>query len=295
MKLLGSLKFRLPQMLNGIVGMNYRNRHLVEALNPRALMSIANDKLATKTVLEAEGIATPKLICSITRSCDIDAACQRLEAYSGAFVVKPSRSSQGRGVSLFRSINDRHATYRDGRQISRDDFHFFLQQILQGEYSFGRPQDGVLVEEMIQTDTNWILPGIPGAPDLRIVLLEGQPILAMARLPSSASEGRANLHCGAVGVGINLDTGITQGGVCYDRPTETHPDNGAALAGLPVNDFETCLQLAIKSYQAVPLGLLGVDLMRDINQGPVIIELNARPGLAVQIANREGLLSSMHA
>jgi hypothetical protein len=32
-----------------------------------------------------------------------------------------------------------------------------------------------------------------------------------------------------------------------------------------------------------------VDLVVDQEQGPLLLELNARPGLAIQIANRDGL------
>jgi glutathione synthase/RimK-type ligase-like ATP-grasp enzyme len=38
------------------------------------------------------------------------------------------------------------------------------------------------------------------------------------------------------------------------------------------------------------LGYLGVDLMIDEDKGPLMLEVNARPGLAIQLANGIGLL-----
>ncbi len=37
------------------------------------------------------------------------------------------------------------------------------------------------------------------------------------------------------------------------------------------------------------LGYQGIDIVLDREQGPLILELNARPGLNIQIANRAGL------
>jgi hypothetical protein len=34
---------------------------------------------------------------------------------------------------------------------------------------------------------------------------------------------------------------------------------------------------------------MGVDIVLDQNLGPLILEMNARPGLAIQIANQAGL------
>jgi D-alanine-D-alanine ligase-like ATP-grasp enzyme len=38
------------------------------------------------------------------------------------------------------------------------------------------------------------------------------------------------------------------------------------------------------------LGYLGVDIVLDRDKGPLLLELNARPGLSIQIANGAGLV-----
>ena len=47
--------------------------------------------------------------------------------------------------------------------------------------------------------------------------------------------------------------------------------------------------------RAVGLGYIGVDIVVDVNEGPMLLEANARPGLAIQIANGRGLLPRLEA
>jgi len=49
--------------------------------------------------------------------------------------------------------------------------------------------------------------------------------------------------------------------------------------------------LAARCYELTGLGYLGVDIVLDRIRGPLILELNARPGLNIQIANKAGLKS----
>jgi hypothetical protein len=118
-------------------------------------------------------------------------------------------------------------------------------------------------------------------------------MMGMVRLPTNASDGRANLHCGAAGTGIDLEKGITTGGILNNRPCDFHPDNGLPLAGHPIEDFDQCIDLAKRCASAFKLGYIGIDLMRDKRYGPVVLEVNARPGLALQTANRKGFLNNL--
>jgi len=276
----------------GVVGMNFRNRHLVDALNTRAEMAVARDKIATKERLKAYGVTTPGTIAIIRRGRDIARTIDLLRERALPFVIKPARSARGRGIILCRSIDAAGATKLSGERIPREELVFHLHQILHGEYSFGRPDDTVLVEEMIQPDRDWILSNLPGPPDLRIIICMGEVLMAMARLPTNASDGRANLHCGAAGVGIDLTTGLTRGGVMHDRPVDRHPDLDVPFDGHTVEDFDKCMELALKCREAFQLGYMGVDLMRDVKSGPVVLEVNSRPGLGLQIANRMGIFHS---
>ncbi|HMW73587.1 MAG TPA: sugar-transfer associated ATP-grasp domain-containing protein, partial [Cellvibrionaceae bacterium] len=55
------------------------------------------------------------------------------------------------------------------------------------------------------------------------------------------------------------------------------------------------LELACGCYDMTGLGYLGVDLVLDRDLGPLLLELNARPGLSIQIANKAGLLPRLQA
>jgi len=127
-------------------------------------------------------------------------------------------------------------------------------------------------------------------PDIRVIVFRGFPIMAMVRLPTRGSRGKANLHQGAVGAGIDLATGITLDGVITTEVVTHHPDTTNAIAGLQVPEWDTILDIAARCYELTGLGYIGVDVVLDRDLGPLVLELNARPGLAIQIANRQGLL-----
>src|SRR5690606_16776504 len=126
-------------------------------------------------------------------------------------------------------------------------------------------------------------------PDMRLIMFLGVPVMAMLRLPTSKSNGRANLHQGAVGAGVRLSDGKTTSAVLGSRRVENHPDTGHSVCGLQLPHWERILRIAIRCQHLVGLGYLGVDIVLDRDLGPLILELNARPGLAVQIANMNGL------
>jgi alpha-L-glutamate ligase-like protein len=119
--------------------------------------------------------------------------------------------------------------------------------------------------------------------------------MAMLRLPTKASGGRANLHQGGIGAGVDLDTGVTTRAVMLNHLADRHPDTGLSLVGLRVPYWPQILEMARRVSAAVDLGYLGVDIVVDRDEGPLLLEANARPGLAIQIANGQGLLGRLEA
>jgi len=53
-------------------------------------------------------------------------------------------------------------------------------------------------------DTQIALLGEYGLPDIRVIVYNRIPIVAMLRIPSKYSDGKANLHLGAYAAGIDL-------------------------------------------------------------------------------------------
>jgi alpha-L-glutamate ligase-like protein len=133
-----------------------------------------------------------------------------------------------------------------------------------------------------------------GVPDIRIIVFKGVPVMAMIRLPTRSSDGKANLHMGGVGAGIDMRTGITTNAVVGTSPMHEHPDTGSPVVGLKIPHWDDMLEIASRCYEITGLGYLGVDLVLDAALGPLILEMNARPGLNIQIANAAGLLPRLH-
>ena len=131
---------------------------------------------------------------------------------------------------------------------------------------------------------------VGGTPDIRVILYKNVPVMAMVRLPTTQSEGRANLHQGAAAAAVHLVTGRTFGGVCHNRAITHHPDTGALIAGLEIPGWHELLGAAMKLSDVLGMGYIGVDFVVDVNLGPVVLEANARPGLAIQVAHGQGLL-----
>jgi hypothetical protein len=77
--------------------------------------------------------------------------------------------------------------------------------------------------------------------------------------------------------------------VLRDRPVRRHPDSKIVLHGRPIPSFDDVLRIAVRATDETGLNYVGADIVVDARYGPVILELNARPGLAVQVANRAGL------
>ena len=166
---------------------------------------------------------------------------------------------------------------------------------MSGLFSLGGQPDVAFAEELLTVHPNFQSLCVDGVPDVRVVVFRGVPVMAMTRLPTRASRGRANLHQGAVGVGIDLGTGRTNRAVIRDRPVTLHPDTGEALIDREVPFFEEAMRIAVEATDRTELGYVGADVVVDASRGPLILELNARPGLAIQVANRAGLLPRLEA
>lgn len=282
-----SLFRRLKEL--GVMSINQRNADYVLKYNPRKLYPIVDDKLATKRLAIASGIAVPTLHATIEREHQIKEHLPLLERLDD-FVIKPAHGAGGDGILVIDAkIQDRFRK-ASGALLSKDDLAYHLSLILSGAYSLGGHPDVALIEHRVQSDPVFSKISHHGVPDVRVITLLGYPAMAMVRLPTRLSEGKANLHQGAIGVGIELASGKTLGGVWHNETIDFHPDTLHPIADVSVPHWDKILHLAASCYELTGLGYLGVDIVLDKSHGPLMLELNARPGLNIQIANRQGLL-----
>ena len=278
----------------GVLSINQRNSDFVLQYNRRKLYPLVDDKLKTKQLALQASIAVPPLYALIETEHQIKKLDQIVESYPD-FVIKPARGAGGDGIIV---ITDRvFGRYRqiNGRLLTTQEISYHLSSLLSGAYILGGHADYALIERRVVVDPVFAAVSHEGVPDIRIITLLGYPAMAMVRLPTRLSGGKANLHQGAIGVGINLGTGETLGGVFHNDAIDFHPDTMNPIVGITVPYWEKILEIAAGCYELTGLGYLGVDIVLDKEQGPVMLELNARPGLNIQIANREGVLQRYRA
>lgn len=272
----------------GVMGLNERNLRLVAELNPRRLMRLVNDKSITKRLALSAGIPTPDLVGSISNSFEMRNLKDML-TYQKGVAIKPACGSQGNGILVISEPMKDGYRLANGRRILFEDLKFHVMNILSGMYSMGGLPDTALIEERVQFAGVFDDVSFKGVPDIRIIVLKGVPILAMLRLPTADSDGKANLHKGGVGVGLDLVTGMSKLGMQYGKTIDLHPDTANSLTGLQTPHWDEMLTMAAKAYEVTRLGYLGADIVIDADKGPLLLELNARPGIAIQVANRFGL------
>lgn len=273
----------------GVLSINRRNSDYVLRYNRRKLYPLVDDKLKTKRLALNASIAVPALYELIDTEHQIKKIDQLLSPYSD-FVIKPARGAGGDGILVI--TNRVHGHYRqiNGKLLTTQEISYHLSCLLSGAYSLGGHPDYAIIERRVVVDPVFAAVSHEGVPDIRIITLLGYPAMAMVRLPTRLSGGKANLHQGAIGVGVNLANGKTLGGVFHNDTIDHHPDTFNPIVDISIPYWDKILQIAAGCYELTGLGYLGVDIVIDEKQGPLMLELNARPGLNIQIANREGIL-----
>lgn len=272
----------------GIMGINSRNINLIFPLNPRSNYAMVDNKTLTKKLCESRLIPAPQTYALIQRFGDIKRSVNLLSGLPG-FVIKPSRGAGGRGVLAISGRKGKEFLNTKGELFSIEEIRYHISTILSGLYSLSGQPDQAIIEKLIKPHPIFKELTVGGTPDIRIVLYKTTPIMGMLRLPTKASKGRANLHQGAIGAGIDLETGITFGGVWHDRYWNVHPDTGVSINGTVIPNWARVIKTATQISEAINLQYLGVDILLDAEDGPLVLEANARPGLSIQIANRHGI------
>lgn len=278
----------------GVLGINRRNVEFTLGENDRRLYPLVDNKLATKALCEEAGVATAGVIGTAHTHSEIRALLKMLRG-RGDFVLKPARGAMGNGILVVVESDERGWITASGRKVGEDDVRYHAASIISGLFALGGQPDVAFAEERLIVHPSMHEVTRQGVPDIRIVVFRGVPVMAMTRLPTDASDGKANLHQGAVGAGIDLTTGKTNHAVLRNRPIERHPDTGVSVIGLTIPGFDEALHIAIQAADLTGLGYIGADIVIDAMHGPLILELNARPGLAIQTANRAGLLPRLRA
>lgn len=282
----------------GVLGINRRNLEFILPKNPRRHYPRVDDKLITKRLCTKAGIPVPELLASASNPFDLGRVVEVVKAQP-SFVMKPARGAMGNGTLVVREVRegDGQATFlrAGGRALTTSELLYHGSGIIAGLYSLGGRIDTAMIEELLVVHEELLSISYDGVPDVRVILYRGVPVMSMMRLPTKVAGGRANLHQGAVGAGIDIDTGLTCHAVLRNEPVKVHPDTKESVVGRAIPAFERVLEIATRAADESGLGYVGADVVVDARKGPVILELNARPGLSIQIANRAGLVPRLEA
>ncbi|UTW48881.1 alpha-L-glutamate ligase-like protein [Bacterioplanoides sp. SCSIO 12839] len=278
--------FTLKRM--GILGMNRRNVDFIARYNNRRYYPLVDDKLKTKQAALKAGISVPELIGVISHQFEIKPALDKFLLLN-QFVIKPAQGSGGKGILVIVGRDGDHFLKPSGEVVTLMDIQRHISNTLSGLYSLGGRNDVAMVENLVSFDPRFNDYSYQGVPDIRVIIFKGFPVMAMMRCSTEDSDGKANLHQGAVGVGLDIATGKSLFAVQNGLLIERHPDTDKRFDELDIPHWQTILQLSAACFEMTHLGYLGADIVLDEKLGPLILEVNARPGLAIQIANQVGL------
>jgi len=270
-----------------VLGINARNLLYVHGLNRRRHFPLADDKVKTKQMLSSAGVPIPATLAVLSNVAQVTQARQLL-LRTGEFAIKPARGRRGSGILVIGRVEEDCFIGPGGARHSWEDLRRAMGDILFGVHSFGR-DDRVLVERRIRAHPDLGALAAHGLPDIRIILLSGDPVMAMMRVPTRGSGGRANLHQGALGIGLRLEDGLAVRCTRDGRPLTSHPDNDAQVVGHTVPCWAEVIDIARRAAAALPLPYLGVDVVLAEAEGPLVMEVNVRPGLEIQNVNGRGL------
>ncbi|CAM1343807.1 sugar-transfer associated ATP-grasp domain-containing protein [Tenacibaculum amylolyticum] len=269
-----------------VMGINERNVSLIYPNNERKYYKLADDKVLAKNILEAHAIPCSETYAVIERISAIEKGWKKVKHHK-KIAIKPANGSGGGGIKIIQKTI--HNEWKSSRKIiPEEDIFLHMASIIMGQYSLGS-DDRVLIEKCIEPHPFFheIYPA--GVPDFRVILLNREPVMAMLRVPTDKSDGKANLHQGGLGIGIDMERGVLT--YAYDgrQYFGIHPDNGNAIYGKQIPYWKEIVDASVKAATHFPLNYLGVDIAIDKDLGPLIMEVNVRPGLGIQLANKQGI------
>jgi alpha-L-glutamate ligase-like protein len=270
-----------------VLGMNARNFLYIRPYNMPSAKHIADDKLVSKNLLLENNIPTPSLLATFYTRKDVRSFDWDLP--EEGFVIKPARGYGGSGIIAFKSWKNGIGITVGGKEYTIKELESHIFNILDGAFSLQYQPDKAFMEERIIQSSFFKKIAPVGLADIRIVVFRLTPVMAMLRIPTRQSFGKANLQLGALAVGIDIATGITTSATSKSRLIYFIPQSKKKTAGIKLPDWDDILLLATKTEQIIGLGFAGVDIVMDAKKGPVVLEINSRPGLKIQNANLASL------
>ncbi len=265
-----------------ILSMNARNLLYISRYNNRASKKFADDKVFTKQFLDSRGIGVAKLYHVVKNQRQL--TYEFFNSLPENFVIKPNRGFAGGGILVITGRKGKNWITISGKKYDNEHLYHHCVDILEGKYSISGTSDDIVFEEMLMPHSDFRLLTQSGLPDVRVIVFNMVPVMAMLRVPTVESDGKANMELGAIALGIDIGTGISTGGAYHSAYIKKFP-NGEKTAGFKIPYWDEILYSVSKIQQVTKIGFLGVDIVIT-KTGIKVLEVNARPGLKIQVANK---------
>ncbi len=236
--------------------MNARNLDYVRRYNHARGRRLADQKLRCKVALKKNTLPVSALIAKISTPEELEHF--NWQSLPESFALKPNRGFGGEGIVVVyarKKGRDDAWVKADGSVITVADLKSHIQNILDGSFSLSNKPDIAFFEERLKLLKLFKPYTWKGIPDIRIIVFNRVPVMAMLRLPTKDSGGKANLHQGAIGVGIDMANGTTTTAIVgKGRLIEYVPETRLLLSGLKIPRWKDILTMAVKAQEGLEPG-----------------------------------------
>ena len=272
-----------------ILGLNARYQLFSGPYNSPRGRGIAASKLRTKSYLKKTDIPIPEIYAKFRRP--VDLIKFDWSTLPNSFALKPNKGLGGEGIIVVKKKSQDGEGWitTQRKKVTIEDLKLHVHDILEGAFSIRNVPDNAYIEEFVGRHKAFRKYAYRGTPDIRVIVFNKVPIMAMLRLPTKESGGRANLHQGAIAAGIDIATGITTKAIWHNKPIRYKPNTKRKLHGIKIPHWDEVLKMAVRCQEVTYLGYLGADIVLHPEKGPMVLELNYQPGLSIQLANEVGL------
>ena len=267
----------------GILGLNARNLKYIKGGDFAVAKKLADSKLSTKKFLASHKVAVPETLGLIKKHSEVD--IEKIKMYEPPFVVKPNNWYGGKGILVIDSLSaEWKFITNSGESFTPQELSEHFIYILDGFFSLSWGRDQVIIEKKIVLTKEVELLWKFGLPDIRIIAYNMVPVMAMIRIPTAESEWKANIHVGACAAWIDIGTWRITYIYRHRKIVKSIPGIGD-VRGIIIPEWDKVLSLAVQVQQVTWIKFLGCDVVLDESSGPLLLEINVRPGPEIQNVN----------
>ena len=179
---------QLRSVSRQFLGLNRRDRDLVARYNPRRLAHDTIHKLHTKTLLDACDIPVAETLAVYRFPHELRRFVQDAADWTD-FVIKPAQGTGGGGVIVVAGREAEAFLSLGGGRLKPRSLETHLSDILNGVYSLNHRYDEAFVERRLQAHPTLARLSFQGLPDIRVIVFQGIPLMAMLRLATPSLRG----------------------------------------------------------------------------------------------------------